>query len=204
MTITVDCQERVDSYLEKLRKGLTGLRREDAAEIIQELRSHILEKAAASGQMTPASVEAALAALGGPEELAAQYLADDLLTRAAKSRSPVLLLRGLLRWAGLSLAGVWVLLGCVVGYFLGASFFLCAIFKPLHPHTAGLWLLPGETVTYSLRFGFGEIPAGGRELLGWWMVPLGLLVGGGLCLLTTQFALWCARQYRKSHALRRG
>jgi hypothetical protein len=204
MTIAGDFQERVDSYLEKLRKGLAGVSREDAREIVDELRSHILEKAAPGGDNTPAAVEAALAALGSPEGLAAQYMADDLLSRATKNRSPVLFLRGLLRWASLSFAGVWVLLGGLLGYFLGASFVLCAILKTMHPHTVGLWVLPGETDAYSLRLGFGNAPAGAREVLGWWIVPLGLLVGGGLCLLTTQFALWCARQYRKSHALRRG
>lgn len=204
MTMVGDSQERVDSYLEKLRRSLTRVNREDAADIIQELRSHILEKAAAGG-MTPASVEATLALLGRPEELAAEYLADDLLARAAKNRSPVLLVRGLLRWAAVSLEGVWVLLGCVVGYFLGASLILCGILKPIHARTAGLWILPGgaDDYSYSLRLGFENAPAGGRELLGWWMVPLGLLIGGGLCWLTTQCALWCVRQYRKSHALHR-
>lgn len=48
----------------------------------------------------------------------------------------------------------------------------------------------------SLRMGFYGPPAGARELLGWWVVPLGLVVGCGLLVLTTRFALWCARQYR--------
>lgn len=195
---------RVEDYLARLRKGLAGLSGEAASDIVEELRSHILEKAALTGAATPAAIENVLAALGAPEDLAAQYMADDLLGRAASRRSPLLLLRGLVRWASLSAGGVFVLLGCVVGYFLGAAFMLCALLKPLHPHTAGLWRLADPPDTYSLRLGFGPVPAGATELLGWWMVPLGLLVGGGLCFLTTQFALWCARQYRRSHALRRG
>lgn len=195
---------RVEDYLARLRKGLAGLSGEAASDIVEELRSHILEKAALTGAATPAAIENVLAALGSPEELAAQYMADDLLGRAESRRSPVLLVRGLMRWASLSAGGVFVLLGCVVGYFLGAAFMLCALLKPLHPHTAGLWRLADPPDTYSLRLGFGPVPVGGTELLGWWMVPLGLLVGGGLCFLTTQFALWCARQYRRSHALKRG
>jgi hypothetical protein len=197
----------VEDYLERLRRALSGLRGETASDIVEELRGHILEKVALdseAGKFNPAAVENALAALGRPEDLAAQYLADDLLQRAARGWSPLLLLHGLLRWASLSAAGVLVLIGCVVGYFLGGSFMLCAILKPLHPRIAGLWRLADATHSYSLRLGFGSIPAGGTELLGWWIVPLGLLIGGGLCFLTTQIALWCVRRYRRSHALGRG
>ena len=197
---------RVEDYLERLRKALAGLSREAASDILEELRSHILEKAALNegGEITPAAVENVLAALGSPEELAAEYMADDLLERASRGWSPLLLLRGLLRWASLSAAGVFVFIGCVAGYFLGGSFMLCAILKPLHPQTAGLWRLADGANSFSLRLGFGTIPAGGTELLGWWIVPLGLLMGGGLCFVTTQIALWCAQRYRRSHALSRG
>jgi hypothetical protein len=195
---------RVEDYLARLQKRLAGLSREEAADIVVELRSHILEKAALTGEASPAAIENILAALGSPEDLAAEYMADDLLERAAGGRSPLLLLRGLLRWASLSAAGVFVLLGCMVGYFVGACFMLCAFLKPLHPHAAGLWRLADQYGSYSLRLGFGPVPAGGAELLGWWMVPLGLLVGGGLCLLTTQITFWCVQQFRRSHVLRRG
>jgi hypothetical protein len=195
---------RVEDYLARLQKGLAGLNREDAAEIVGELRSHILEKAVLQGDAGPMAMENVLAALGSPEDLAAEYMANDLLKRAAGGRSPLLLLRGLLRWASLSAAGAFVLLGCMVGYFAGACFTLCAFLKPLHPHAAGLWRLADPPDTYSLRLGFGPVPVGGTELLGWWTVPVGILVGGGLCFLTTQLALWCVRQFRKSHALRRG
>ena len=201
MTMASDSQQRVDAYLEKVRKGLAGLSREATREIVDELRSHIVEKTAWGGDV--AAVEPVLAALGRPEELAAQYMADELLARAANSRSPVLLLRALLRWASLSAAGLFVTIGCLAGYLLGASFALCAILKPLHPHAAGLWRLAGDPDAYSLRLGFGDVPAGARELLGWWIVPLGLLIGAGLSLLTTQFALWSVRLYRRSHALHR-
>jgi hypothetical protein len=93
-----------------------------------------------------------------------------------------------------------------VGYFLGGAFILCAVLKPFHPATAGLWILPdgAADITYSLRLGFSSVPTGGREVLGWWIVPLGLVVGGALVISTTLFALWCARQYRRSHVLPKG
>ena len=102
--------------------------------------------------MTAAGVDAALAALGSPEELASQYMTDNLLARAEVSRSPVQILRSLFRWASLSVAGFFVLLGSIVGYFLGAAFILVALLKPFHPHTAGLWIFPNGRATSRCRF----------------------------------------------------
>ena len=101
------------------------------------------------------------------------------------------------------MAGFGVLLACIVGYVLGAAFFLCAILKPFHPQSAGLWMIPGSAGDWelSLRMGFDGAPVNGHELLGWWMIPAGLILGIGLVLLTTRFVLWCARKYRRSRAL---
>jgi hypothetical protein len=202
---TPDSQQRVDAYLEKLRRLLRGMNPEDAREIIEELRSHITEKAAVSGQLTAAAVRAALSELGTPEELASQYTTDDLLMRAEVSRSPVRILESLFRWASLSAGGFFVLLGSIVGYFLGGAFMWCGMLKVIHPQTAGLWLLADNlgVTRISLRMGFGSPPAGGRDILGWWVVPVGLVVGCALVMLTTRSALWCARLYRESLALPR-
>lgn len=194
-----DAQRKMDVYLETLRARLRGMNEAEVREIVEELRSHLLDKAGSSGAVTEGGVDAALAALGSPEELAAEYMTCEVLARAEVSRSPLRILDSLFRWASLSLAGFWVLLGTVVGYFLGSSFLLCALLKPFHPQTAGLWLTPGaDGPEYSLRLGFGSPPPGAHEVLGRWLVPIGLIVGTGLIMLTTRFALWCSRQYRNS------
>lgn len=202
MAMASDAQQKIEAYLTRLRARLRGLNRDDVREIVEELHSHILDKAAAGGEVTPAGVDAALAALGSPEELASQYATDALLARAEVSRSPLRVLDSLFRWASLSVAGFFVLLSSIVGYFLGVVFMLCAVLKPFHPRTAGLWVFPDGTT--SLRMGFGGAPLVGRDVLGWWIVPVGLGVGCGLVTLTTRFALWCAREYRKSHLLPQG
>jgi hypothetical protein len=201
-----DAQQSMEAYLGRLRRRLRGMNDEDAREIVEELRSHIRDKAAASGQVTASGVDAALAALGSPEELASQYLTDDLLARAEVSRSPVRILESLFRWASLSVAGFLVLLGSMVGYFLGVVFILVAALKSFHPRTAGVWVLPNgaDDFNISVRLGFGSAPLEGREVLGWWIIPIGLAAGCALVMLTTRFAIWCVRQYRKSRALPRG
>ena len=196
-------QHRIDAYLGRLRQRLRGLHDDDVREIVEELRSHIRDKA--GSPTTAAEVDRALAALGSPEELASQYLTDDLLARAEVSRSPVRILESLFHWASLSVAGFLVLLGSLLGYFLGVVFILVAALKSFHPRTAGVWLLPNgaDDFEISVRLGFGSAPLQGRELLGWWIIPIGLVLGCALVMLTTRFAIWCVRQYRRSRALPR-
>jgi Protein of unknown function (DUF1700) len=200
-------QQKIDACLNRMRSCLRGLSDQATGEILAELRSHITEKAAAGGEMTAASVDAALAELGSPEELASEYATDELLARAEVSRSPIHILESLFRWASLSVAGFFVLLGSIAGYFLGTAFILVAALKPFHPETAGLWVTQDAAgdLTFSLHLGFGSAQVGGREVLGWWVVPVGLLAGCGLVILTTRAALWCVQQYRRSRAVpRRG
>lgn len=203
MIVPAEAQQKIEDYLATLRQGLRGLKREDAREIVDELRSHIVDKASASGAVTLAGVEAALQGLGSPGRLASQYLSDQLLPRADASRSPVRILSLLFRWAAISIAGFFVLVASVVGYFLGASFLLCALLKTIHPKTAGLWFYSDAAgnPNYSLRLGFSAPPPAARELLGWWIIPAGLFLGCLLVLGTSQFAVWCARSYRKRRRL---
>ncbi|HXA15633.1 MAG TPA: hypothetical protein VN380_01480 [Thermoanaerobaculia bacterium] len=203
-TTSDDAQQKTEAYLGRLRRRLRGLRDEHAGEIVEELRGHIAEKAAAGGG-TAEAVSAALAALGSPEELASQYMTYELMARAEVSRSPLRILESLFRWASLSIAGFFVLMGTIAGYGVGGAFLLSAALKPFHPRTAGLWSLPSsnDCMDISLRLGFGSAPAGSHDLLGLWIVPVGIVVGCGLVTLTTRFAIWCAKQYRRTHGLER-
>jgi hypothetical protein len=200
-----DAQQKIEAYLGRLQHILRDMNPVEAGEIVEELRSHVLDKAAPAGQVTAAGVDAALAMLGTPEELATQYTTDALLMRAEISRSPIRILASLFRWASLSLAGFLVLIASIVGYFLGGAFMWCAVLKIIHPQTAGLWLLHhgGDTWEISVRLGFATVPPDARDVLGWWVVPLGLVVGCALIMLTTHSSLWCVRRYRQSLSLER-
>jgi len=188
-----------EAYLKRLRTGLLGVDDGEVREILEELRSHILEKAA------DGDVGAVLAAMGSPEELAGRYPSRTACWRERRgSRSPLRLLRSLFRWASLSLAGFFVLLGSVLGYFTGGVCILVALCKPFHSNNAGLWTYRDAAgdLGISVRLGYGNAPGVGQDLLGWWIVPVGLVVGCGLVMLTTHCALWCVSRYRKSRAFR--
>ena len=192
-------REQIEAYLEVLRRRLKGIDEQDVREIVAELRSHIFETATVDGELTKEGVAEALAALGGPEELAREYVTDNLLARVEVSRSPVRVLESLYRWASLSVTGFFVFLCALGGYVVGVALILCALLKPLHPKTAGLWSYQTSTgeIATSIRLGFGSPPAGGRELLGWWIIPCGLIGGCILVMLTSFLVLWYVRRYRK-------
>jgi hypothetical protein len=200
---TGEQQQKIEAYLEKLRGGLGGINEHEVQEIIRELRAHIADKTALRGEAAAVTVDVALEALGSPEVLAKQYLTVALLSRAEINRSPVGILQGLFRWASWSIAGLLVMVASIVGYVLGGALMLSALLKLIHPHTAGLWAFPTSTgdLELSLRMGFGRPPIDARDVLGWWIIPVGLLTGCGLVALTTRFALWCARRYRQSRVL---
>ena len=197
-----EAQLKIEEYLSELRSRLRGLGERQVSEIIAELRSHIAERAAPGGELTVDGVSAALRALGSSAELARQYAADEVLAAVEISRSPLRLLDSLFAWATMSVAGSLVLMGAITGYFLGLIFLAVAFLKPFHPATAGLWALRDGTgdPQFSLRMGFGAAPSNGQEVLGWWIVPLGILLGCGLVMLTSRFSIWCVRMYRRSRA----
>jgi uncharacterized membrane protein len=196
MAADIEAAVRVEIYLRILRKHLRGIDREEVDEIVEELRTHIMEKATTATGLTVSTVNSTLASLGDPRQLAGQYLAG-LLAETPLSRSPLRMLSILFRWASLSVAGIVVFLSALVGYLAGGALLLCALLKAIHPHTAGIWAtrdVAGD-LSISVRLGFGTAPVGAKEILGWWIIPIGLLVGAGLVMFTTKSTRWCVRRF---------
>lgn len=178
--MTPDLQPKIDAYLASLRRALAGLPAEEVSEILLEIRGHILEKAEAAGQLTPERLRDILRALGSPEEIAPLYHAEALVSRARASVSPVLLLRGAQRWAMVSVAGFLTLLVGLAGYGSALCFLLGALLKPFLRNEIGLFLSPR-----SLVWGVASNESA-RELLGWWIVPVGLVLAAATTLATTK------------------
>lgn len=189
-----DGVSRLDGFLRDLRARLRGLSDTEMNEIVEELRSHVRDSA--GDAPTDGAVAAVLERLGSPAELASQFATERLLAQAGRSGSPWLLARGLLRWASLSVGGSVALFSLMTGYVLGASLLIAALVKPFAPGRAGLWRFAGDH--FSLRLGLIASPTGGEELLGWWIVPIGLLAGGGSLWLTTRFGRWAIRRFRRA------
>ena len=177
-------QTRIDAYLMQLRRSLGELPPDEVSDILQEIRGHILERAEASGELTEDRLVAILRALGRPEDIAPLYQAEALMARARSSFSPTLLLKGALRWAMLSVKGFAMFLVGLVGYTLALTLIVSAFAKILFPHEVGAWVYPG-----SFSIGTNSNPAA-HEVLGWWLLPVGLVAGSVALVLTTWLLRW--------------
>lgn len=181
-------QTRIDSYLMRLRRSLGELPPEDVNDILREIRGHILERAEAAGEMTDETLMRILRELGQPEDIGPLYQSDAMVARARSSFSPSLMLRTTLRWGMRSFAGFVVFLAALVGYGTALGFLACAVLKPFMPDQVGMWVHAGG-------FTIGTVSAHetAHELLGWWIIPVGLIAGALLLVWTTHALRWLLR-----------
>lgn len=189
--------DALDAYLLRMREKLQRLPHAQVSEILVELRSHILERAGSTNStITDATVREALDRLGAPDTLAEMYLAENLMDRAERTRSPWVVMGTLFRLAIKSGWALMVFLASLIGYGIAATFFLCAVAKPFYPDHVGLWWNFKDHTLVALGFIWPE--QFDREVLGWWIIPLGLLGFTLAALTTTLFARWNIRLMRRS------
>jgi len=182
-------QAHLDTYLAQVHRHLHSLSDAEARETLAELRSHVLDRT--DGQLSPAAVEAAIAALGSPRDVARLNVTERVAKAVETDRSPLSVLRATGRLARLSLQGFMVFLVSLSGYALAAGFLVTAMMKPFAPSRAGLWILPADDLSVSL--GVVDHAPLAREVLGWWIIPIGLVVGFGLAWLTWRFGVFSVR-----------
>src|ERR1700733_2452335 len=113
--------EQLESYLEDVRRNLRGLPDADIAEIVLELRSHVLDSVAADA--SDADIRAVLTKLGDPSEVARANLSMRVAADAAGRASPLAVTSAIARLAGLSIRGAFTLLISL----LGSCFFRCRL-----------------------------------------------------------------------------
>lgn len=186
----------LDCYLEQVRRNLRGLPKGETDEIVAELRSHVLDRV--EGTPTPDRVEAAIAALGGPREVARLNLTERVAVEMEGDRSPLTVLRGVARLAGLSLYGAFAGLVSFTGYAIAGAFLITAAVKPFAWRHAGLWRLPNKENSYSWALGVTDNPHQGQEVLGGWIIPIGIVGAVVVGWLTWQFGIISVRYMRRS------
>ena len=186
-------ETQINDYLARLRAALTGLTVSEREDIVEEIRMHIRERS--SDPQT--TLEAVLAGLGPAEELAQQYRTGLLVQRARTSISPVVILRAALRWATMGVEGFIVFVIALIGYATGVAFLLLALMKPFFPAYTGLWVGPNE-FNFSFRMGATITnPASPvHEVLGWWLIPVCLVIGSLSFALTTKLLQFLMGRFR--------
>ena len=174
---------RVEDYLARLRKALGGMTLADRKDIVEEIHMHIRERGGDEGT----NVDEILSGLGPAEQLADEYRTGLLVQKARRSVSPLVILRACLRWAKTGVEGTAVFFIALFGYMMGAGFLLLALLKPIFPNHTGLWVGP-NVFDFSFRMGLstGYPPPTVHEVLGWWFIPVSLVLGSLTILATTK------------------
>jgi uncharacterized membrane protein len=170
---------QIDSYLTALRLHLGPVTIAEREEIVREISAHVRD----SVEETGASAEAVLTRLGPAKDLAAQYRDGLLIRKASRSVSPLVLLRATLRLATKGVFGIVVFFLSIFGYSFGIAFVFAALAKTIVPAHTGAWVEDGRLVSMGM-FIYGT-PARAHEVLGLWIIPIGLVLGSLTLLLTT-------------------
>jgi uncharacterized membrane protein len=192
----MDAEAMTRQYVGRLRRALGCLQAAEVDDIVLEIRGHIAERVAEGTESTDRLTETVgmvLDGLGDPEALAAEYLTEAVLARGRASRSPLTVLVAVQGWATEGLLGLLSFLVGVLGYGVAAALVLVAVLKPFFPLNVGLWWSPPGLM--ALGFVSGS-PDPQSEVLGWWILLLGLLGGGLLWLGTTRLLGALLRRYR--------
>ena len=186
-------EQEIQRYVSRLRRALSGLGESEVDDIALEIRGHIAECVEGSDDPT-SSARRVLEALGDPEELAARYQTEAVLARGRAGRSPLAVLQAVQRWAMEGLFGLLIFLAGVAGYGTAIALVGMALLKPFFPHHVGFWWSPPEMVILGVA---GGPPDPRLELLGWWIVPLGVVAG---CLLWVGMTRWLGALLRRFRA----
>ncbi len=186
-------ESQVNDYLAQLRASLIGMTLAEREDIVQEIQMHVRERSSDP----QSSVEEILAGLGAADELAQQYRTGLLVQKARHSISPVPILRATLRWATTGVEGFVVFMIAITGYLMGGGFLLLALLKPFFPQNTGMWVRPG-VFDFSFRMGASMTnPASPvHEVLGWWLIPVCLVIGSLSLAATTKLIQFLLRRFR--------
>jgi uncharacterized membrane protein len=158
----------LDAYLARLEGALAPLPAAERQEILLETRSHVVEQLRRAPDRGAADV---LAELGPPEAYARQFLPEPDEPRPGP---PAGTLHRLARLATGGLRTIPLLFLVVSAYAVALFAFLLALNKLLEPEATGLFFeLRGKR---GVMFVLSDPNHGGRDVLGFWLVPLALLV----------------------------
>jgi len=121
----------VDSYLARLRKGLSGIPARDQDELVKEINSHIYESYRNDTEGDEVSrILRVLDKLGEPSEVLSSRMPEAMMTVGKKRKLPFLILAGvLIAFFGvpLGLGGLGAAIGLIIGLLaLVVSFYVVA------------------------------------------------------------------------------
>lgn len=168
-----DDERDIDQHVRRLLWSLQALPHDDRLGIGSEIHDHLTT----SARRGAGALDQAMARLGAPAVLARSYVEDYELAGAVNRAAPAGLLMNLLGRGTRSLAAFGGGLAALFLYLFAASFALVAVAKLIVPAKVGAW-----HSAHAISAGITVPPAGTHELLGYWIVPIAIVLGA-LCFV---------------------
>lgn len=180
-------EARVRGYLFVLERSLkTFLPGEVATDAVREIESHLRERIE-SATATPderQAVEKILAELGPPLRVAQAYSAERTIDEAVVTGRLIPIARAILHLAVTTVGGFFAAFSLFCGYLIGLIFLALGALKPIFPNNVGLWVVNGESgLSTNLGAQF-PVPVNQHAAGGYWIIPICLLFGLGILVLT--------------------
>lgn len=184
--LSPESKKLLDDYLQKLIEVLKPFPEKEREEIVLEIKSHIEERMAQStgAEAGTEALKNALSRLGRPEEYGSEFVTDYLLSMGMERKKAWMVFKGLLRWGCNTLVGFFYSIFFFSSYLISVSFIFIGIMKPIFPQNVGLFLNNGEVQNFGLIMGMTN-DATMQEVLGYWIIPISLVIGIAWFLTTT-------------------
>jgi uncharacterized membrane protein len=202
MQLTSTGEARVRGYLFVLERSLlTFLARAQADDVVREIHSHILERAAETEPVPNEkdALERILAHLGSPHAVARAYSAEMAAEEAVVTGHVLAVGRALLHLGAAGVRGFFTVIALCIGYTVGAGLVLLAPLKLIAPENVGIIMRGGLPVAVGAVF---PVPPDARIVGGYWVVPVALLVGGAVLLFTHRAARATLRRWLETRRSR--
>jgi uncharacterized membrane protein len=188
MQLSDSGESRVNGYLFVLERSLkTFLPRDVVRDAVREIESHLRERvlAATAAPDERAALERILAELGPPLRVAQAYSAERTIDEAVATGRIVPMVRAVGHLASTTVHGFFAALGLLIGYLLAFAFLAIAVLKPIFPNNVGVQYVRGFPVGVGAHFPLQP----GMELRGgYWVIPMALVCGLGIFVLTQRGA----------------
>jgi hypothetical protein len=196
MNLSQTGESRVNGYLFVLERSLRAfLPRDTVRDAVREIESHLRDRVAAAdgGPDERAVLENILAQLGPPLRVAQAYSAERIVDEAIATGRVVPMFRAIWHLAVTTAVGFGAALAVFIGYAVGIAFIATAVLKPIFPDNVGIWVENGTGFPLRLGATF-PAPAGEHVVGGYWAIPIALLVGLTVLVLThrgtKRFLVW--------------
>ena len=170
-------------YFRRVKRCAKPLNSNQQEELILEIQDHLLESfKQETGDYEAEKLLNAIDKLGDPEEYLRPIIADRLLSSASNTLNPKTVFKGLYYDLFGNIKGFLLSVAFSLGYLAAFVFAVLSILKIFFPDNIGFFI--NETGGILIGIIGGESLK--TDILGYWDVPLGLLVSSIIYLVLTR------------------